>query len=112
MTTKFVQPGRVLDYANGGTARASGAVVVIGTVVGICLNAIAANTTGSVQVCGVFTLPKLSTDAPAQGAAVYWDSGNSRITTTVGSNTLAGVAAVAAANGDTTVNVLLNGNPG
>lgn len=112
MTTKFVQPGRVLDYANGGTARASGAVVVVGTLVGVCLSAIAANTTGSVQVCGVFTLPKLSTDTPAQGALVYWDTANSRITTTSSGNTLAGVAAVAAGSGETTVNVLLNSNPG
>jgi len=112
MTTRFVQPGRVLDYANGGTARASGAVVVVGTLVGVCLTAIAANATGSVQVCGVFTLPKLSTDAPAQGASVFWDAANSRITTTASGNTLAGVAFAAAANGDATVNVLLNGNPG
>lgn len=112
MTTKFVQPGRVLDYANGGTARASGAGVVMGTVFGVCLTAIAANATGSVQVCGVFTLPKLTTDAPAQGALLYWDAANSRLTTTSAGNTLAGVAANAAANGDTTVNLLVNANPG
>lgn len=112
MTTKYVQPGRVLDYANGGTARASGDVVVAGTLVGVCLAAIAANTTGSVQVCGVFTLAKLSTDTPAQGALVYWDAANSRITTTAGANTLAGKAFAAAGSGETTCLVLLNGVPG
>ena len=111
MTTRFVQPGRVLDYANGGTAQVSGAVVVAGTLVGVCLAAIAANTTGSVQICGVFTLPKLSTDTPAQGALVYWDTTNSRITTTSSGNTLAGKAFVAAGSGETTVAVLLNGIP-
>lgn len=111
MTTRFVQPGKVLDYANGGTAQASGAVVVAGTLVGVCLAAIAANATGSVQICGVFTLPKLSTDTPAQGALVYWDATNSRITTTSSGNTLAGKAFAAAANGDTTCLVLLNGIP-
>lgn len=112
MTTKFVQPGRVLDYANGSTARASGAGVVIGGVFGVCLGAIAANATGSVQICGVFELPKLSTDTPAQGALLYWDNTNSRLTTTASGNTLAGVAATAAGSGETTVNLLLNANPG
>lgn len=112
MTTRFVQPGRVLDYANGGTARASGAGVVMGTVFGVCLGAIAANTTGSVQICGVFTLPKLSTDTPAQGALLYWDNTNSRLTTTASGNTLAGVAANAAGSGETTVNLLVNATPG
>ena len=111
MTTRFVQPGKVLDYANGGTAQASGAVVIAGTLVGVCLAAIAANATGSVQIAGVFTLPKLSTDTPAQGALVYWDATNGRITTTSAGNTLAGKAFVASASGETTVAVLLNGIP-
>lgn len=112
MTTKYVQPGRVLDYANGGTARASGDVLVVGTLVGVCLASIAANATGSVQIAGVFTLAKLSTDTPAQGALVYWDATNSRITTTSSGNTLAGKAFVASASGETTCQVLLNGMHG
>ena len=112
MTTRFVQPGRVLDYANGGTAKISGAVVVVGTLVGVCLAAIAANATGSVQICGVFNLPKKAGDTPAQGAAVYWDATNGYITTTASGNTLAGKAFVAAASGDANVAVLLNGTPG
>lgn len=112
MTTRHVQPGRVLDYANGGTALASGAGVVVGTKFGVALAAIAANVTGSVQICGVFTLAKLGTDTMAQGALVYWDAANSRMTTTSAGNTLAGVAANAAGSGATTVNVLLNGTPG
>lgn len=112
MTTKYVQPGRVLDYANGGTVRASGDVVVAGTLVGVCLAAIAANATGSVRIAGVFTLPKLSTDTIAQGALVYWDAANSRITTTASGNTLAGNAFVAAGSGVATCQVLLNGMHG
>ena len=112
MTTRFVQPGRVRDYANGGTAQVSGAVVVAGTLVGVCLAAIAANVTGSVQICGVFNLPKKAGDTPAQGAAVYWDATNGYITTTASGNTLAGKAFVAAASGDANVAVLLNGTPG
>lgn len=112
MTTRHVQPGRVLDYTAGGSAIASGAGVVVGTKFGVALAAIAATATGSVQICGVFTLPKLGTDTMAQGANVYWDTANARMTTTASGNTLAGVAANAAGSGATSVNVLLNGTPG
>jgi predicted RecA/RadA family phage recombinase len=111
MTTRYVQPGKVLDYANGSTARASGDVVVVGTMVGVCLAAIAANAVGSVMIAGVFDVPKLGTDTPAQGALVYWDATNSRMTTTASGNTLAGKAFEAAGSGTTTMKVLLNGLP-
>lgn len=111
MSTRYVQPGKVLDYQNGGTARASGDVVVIGTRVGICQAAIAANAIGAVMICGVHNVPKLSTDVIAQGALVYWDAGNNRITSTVGANVLAGSAANAAAATTTSINVLLNNTP-
>lgn len=111
MSTRFVQVGKVLDYQNGGTARVSGEVVVIGTRVGICQTAIAANAQGAAMICGVHNVPKLNTDNIAQGALVYWDATNSRMTTTASGNTLAGSAANAAAANTTTVNVLLNNTP-
>lgn len=109
MTTRYVQAGKVLDFTNAGSAIASGEGVLIGTKLGVALTAIAAGATGAVQICGVFTLPKLSTDNITQGAAVYWDSTNKRLTLTSAGNTLAGVAAAAAAASTTSVNVLLNG---
>lgn len=111
MTTRYVQAGKVLDFPNTGTAIASGAGVLIGTLLGVALTNIPANTTGSVQICGVFTLPKLPADAIAQGALVYWDAANARLTTTSAGNTLAGVAAAAAAATTTSVNCLLNRLP-
>ena len=111
MSTRFVQVGKVLDYQNGGTARVSGEVVVIGTKVAICQAAIAANALGAVMICGVHNVPKLSTDNIAQGALVYWDAANSRTTSIASGNTLAGVAANAAAATTTTINVLLNNTP-
>ena len=111
MTTRFVQPGKVLDFQNTATPRASGDVVVVGARVGLCLGNIAANAVGSVQICGVFTVPKLSTDAAAQGALLYWDAANNRMTTTVGANVLAGFAFAGAAAATTSVQVLLNGLP-
>lgn len=111
MTTRFIQPGKVLDFTNGASALASGAGVVVGTKFGVALAAIAANATGSVQICGVFSLSKASADAIGQGALVYWNATNNNITTTASGATLAGVAAAAAGAGATSVNVLLNGTP-
>lgn len=107
MTSKHVQAGDVLDYTPG-SAVANGRMVVIGARVGIALAQIPANTTGPLAVRSVFNYAKLSTDNIAQGALVYYDNANDRLTTTASGNTLAGYAAAAAGAGTTTVNVALN----
>lgn len=107
MSTNFLQNGDVLDHTPS-SAKTSGQVVVIGARIGVCLAAIAANATGPLAVKRVFTLPKLSTDVVAQGALLYWDNGNTRLTTTVGSNVLAGYATAAAGNGVATVAININ----
>lgn len=108
MTTKFVQPGEVIDHVASG-AKTSGQPVLIGTKLGVCVADIANGATGPVAVSGVYTVTKLTTDVVAQGAALYWDNGNSRLTTTVGANVYAGYAFAAAGNGVTSVNIKLNG---
>jgi predicted RecA/RadA family phage recombinase len=108
MTTRFVSEGCVVDHTPT-VAVANGRMVVIGAKVALALVDIAANTTGSAQVAGVFSYPKLSTDVVAQGALLYFDSANNRLTTTVGSNVLAGWAWDAAGAGTTSANILLNG---
>lgn len=108
MTTKYIQPGDVLDYTPG-AAVVSGQVVLFGTKVGVALAAIAAASTGPLQVAGVFELNKLSTDVVAVGAALYWDNTNSRLTVTASGNTYAGYAVAAAASGATAVRIKLNG---
>ena len=107
MTTKFVQPGEVIDYTAGANI-ASGQVVLIGARIGVALKAIANGETGPMQVTGVFNIAKLSTDNMAQGALLYWDNTNSRLTTTASGNTLAGFAAAAAAATTTSVNIKIN----
>ena len=107
MTTKFVQPGEVIDHVASG-AKTSGQPVLIGTKLGVCVADIANGATGPVAVSGVYTITKLTTDVVAQGAALYWDNGNSRLTTTVGSNVYAGYAFASAGNGVTSVNIKLN----
>ena len=109
MAGNYLMSGDVLDYTNTtGAALASGAMVLIGTRVGVALANIANGATGSVRVRGVFTIAKLSTDTPAQGAALYWDNTNKRLTTTASGNTLAGYAAKAAGSGATTVEISIN----
>lgn len=107
MTTKFVQPGEVIDYTAGANI-ASGQVVLMGARIGVALKAIANGETGPMQVTGVFNIAKLSTDNMAQGALLYWDNTNSRLTTTASGNTLAGFAATAAAATTTSVNIKIN----
>lgn len=103
----FIQPGDVLDHTPAG-AVASGAVVVIGARIGVALANIAAGEPGALRVKGVVELAKLGTDVVAQGALLYWDDANDRLTTTASGNTLAGYAAKAAGNGATTVWLHLN----
>lgn len=107
MSRTFKQPGEVIDYP-ATAAVASGDVLVIGTRIAVALNAIAAGVTGSAAVTGVHTLPKLSTDAVTQGAVLYWDATNKRLTTTASGNTLAGYAFNAAAAGVAVVDIKIN----
>lgn len=107
MTTKYVMTGQVIDYLAPG-AITSGQVLVIGARIGVAQTNIASGTTGAVRMQGIFTVAKLSTDTMAQGALLYWDNANSRLTTTVGANVLAGFASAAAGGGATTVEISIN----
>lgn len=104
-----IQDGNRLTYSNTGTAITSGSGVLVGTKLGVAVVDIAA-TTGKGALCmkGVVNLPKLSTDVVAQGAALYWDDTNKRLTVTASGNTYAGYAHVAAGDGVATVNIDLN----
>lgn len=109
MAQNYVQEGDVLNYTNAsGSTIVSGTAILIGTWLGVALADIANGATGSVAIEGVFTVPKLSTDVVTQGAVLYWDNTNKRLTTTVGSNTQVGHAFAAAGNGATTVQIKLN----
>lgn len=107
MTTKYVMSGTVIDYVASSPVT-SGQVLLIGTRIGVALTAIASGATGAVQVLGIFTIAKLSTDVVAAGALLYWDNTNSRLTTTASGNTLAGYATAAAGSGVTTVEISIN----
>jgi predicted RecA/RadA family phage recombinase len=108
MTTRLIaHPGDVWDHVASG-AKASGDVVVMGDTVGVCLTAIANGAIGAVEVAGVFRLTKLTADVVVQGAKLYWDAGNSRLTITASTHKYAGRAAAAAGGTSTTADVMLN----
>ncbi len=105
----FVQEGDRLQYANAsGATITSGTPVLVGVRIGIASEDIPNNTTGILAMEGVFTVSKLSTDVVAQGALLYWDNTNKRLTVTATGNTVAGYAQSASAAGVATADIMLN----
>lgn len=107
MAGNYVQPGKRIEFV-ADAAYAAGVGVKIGVRVGVTIDQVASGATGVAQMEGVYTLPKLSTDVVAQGADLYWDNTNKRLTVTPTANTLAGYAFSAAGSGVTTVQIKLN----
>src|SRR5687768_9773246 len=113
MTTKFVQAGGVINYANAGAAIAAGDVVVMGHIIGVALTDIGATTgVGAVAIEGVFTVPKVSAAVFVQGEKLIWDVSaggfdDSAATPATGDITGGAVAMVAGANAETTCVVKL-----
>jgi predicted RecA/RadA family phage recombinase len=111
----FVLEGDVINYANSGSAIASGAVVQIGETVGVAATDISATTgTGAVLLEGVFSLPKVGSQAWSQGDKIFWDHTNLYCTSTPSSDadTVMGIAfeAVGSGSGETTGLVKLQSN--
>jgi predicted RecA/RadA family phage recombinase len=113
MTTKFVQDGDVINYANAGSAISAGAVVEIKHTLGVALTDIAATSgVGAVAIEGCFTVPKVSGAVWVQGEKLVWDTSagafdDSAATPATGDITGAAIAMAAGANGETTAVVRL-----
>lgn len=104
----YIQKGEVLTLV-APAAVSSGDGLLVGSVFAVALSDAESGADVEAQVCGVFELPKAS-GAVTQGAKLYWDNTAKDVTTTSTSNTLIGVAVEAAASGDATVIVRLNGS--
>jgi predicted RecA/RadA family phage recombinase len=110
----FVQPGEIRDYTPA-TDVASGAVVIIGTLVGVAASAIAAGQLGAVAIEGVFDLPKKAGTAITDGAKLTWSVADGAFTVGAGDtgDTLGGAVAIAAAaSADTVVRAKLQPGTG
>ncbi len=92
-------------------ALGSGDGVLVGSLFGIASGDAAAGDRVVIATAGVYTLPKVGSQAWAEGVKVYWDDTNKRCTTAATGNTLIGAAVAAVAGGasDTTGVVRLNG---
>lgn len=97
----------VWDYTPA-SAKAAGDVVLLGKVVGVVCRPIAANAKGSIATRGVFTFDKVTGGALSAGAVAYLHP-NGKVTGSSTVSGIAGIVAVDAAAGDTTVDVELNG---
>lgn len=106
----YVQKGENITVT-ATAAASSGEGVLVGSLFGIAAGDAAIGEDLDLVTVGVFTMPKVSTDAFTVGAVVYWDDSAGLVTTDddTGSNPAIGLAVTAAANPSGTVNVRLNG---
>lgn len=105
----YLQPGDILTLTAPAGGVTSGVGYLIGNIFGVAGNTVAAAAEFPLQVTGVFTLPKVSTEVWVEGDKVYWDVANARCTIVEDGSVLVGVAVAAAANPSTTGEVSLNG---
>ena len=103
----FVQKGFTLTLL-AAAAILAGEAMLVGKIFGVAVADVAAGESGEFQTEGVFELPVLGTDVAAQGAILYWDAVNKRLTTTAAGNTRVGVAVEGKANGAATAIIKLD----
>ena len=120
MKATYYQRGETLDYFPTENVE-NGAVVSLGTRIGVAAAPISAGEQGAVHVVGVFAMTKANTEEIKLGAAVYYDAATDEITTTASKeegegdnkttvyNAPAGYAVEAAATTATSVLVKLLG---
>lgn len=94
----FVQRGSTLSLLVA-AAVAAGEAVLVGKIFGIAVFDVPAGEVGEFETAGVYQLPVLPADVAAQGAPLYWDADDERLTVTAAGNTRVGVAVEAKAAG-------------
>lgn len=104
MAQNYIESGERKDYVLSGTVT-SGSLVEIGDMVGVALRSGVSGETITVALEGVFEVPKVS-GAITLGQKLY-SNGSGSVTTTEGSNKVAGYAWTAATSGASTVQVKL-----
>jgi len=104
----FVQAGNTVTVTAPADV-SSGGGLLVGSLFGVAACDALSGADVETVTEGVFDLTK-ATGAITQGAKVYWDNTAKNVTTTASGNTLIGVAIAAAASGDATARVRLNGS--
>lgn len=111
MASTYIQPGDVLNLTAPLGGVTTGVPVQIGQLVVIPQVTAAAGASFAGAVEGVWSVPKVGSQAWTVGAIVYWDDANGYFTTVATGNLQAGVAveAVGSGAGLTTGKVRLDG---
>jgi predicted RecA/RadA family phage recombinase len=104
----FVQKGNVVTVTAPQDVM-SGNGVQVGALFGVAACHAASGTPVEIERTGVFDITAMQTDTGTQGAKMYWDNTNRRLTTTATNNALVGCLAAAKTAVDTTARVLLDG---
>ena len=106
----YVQKGETLTLT-APYAVTSGGGALVGSIFGVAATDVASGEEGEFQVEGVFDLVRQvgGSTGWTQGTLIYWDNTTKVITKTATSNKLIGVSVRAAADGDATGRVRLNG---
>lgn len=91
MAQNYINSGERFEVTAPSAGITSGQAVLIGAILGVALTSATVGEKAVVAVTGVYEIPKAA-GSVSQGAALYWDAGNSRLTTTAEGNTLAGYA--------------------
>ncbi|WP_010322157.1 DUF2190 family protein [Marinobacterium stanieri] len=105
----FVQLGDTVTFTAPTGGAASGIPLVVGSLVVVPVLSAAEGYEAEGVTTGVFNVPKLSTDTPAQFAPAYWDATNGYVTTTSTDNTKIGVFMHALETGTAEADVRLDG---
>jgi predicted RecA/RadA family phage recombinase len=105
----YVGPGEVLELTAPSGGVVAGTAYLIGSLVVVATVTAAEGAKFSALAQGVVTHAKVSAQAWTEGAKIYWDNTAKNFTTTASGNTLAGVAAAAAANPTATGTIRLDG---
>lgn len=105
----YKQPGNILTFTAPSGGVSSGDGVQIGQVFVVAAQDADEATEFEGMRFGVHALPKATGVAWTEGKLLYWDSGNSNVSTVASGKLLIGAAAAPAASGDTSGDVILNG---
>lgn len=112
MANNYVNPGEHITFTAGADV-ASGQAVVIGSLLGVSLTAVANGATGEAAIEGVWGLPCASAAVITRGAKLIWDvSAGEFILTGAAEGDLVGCATAVAAAGNGVTKVWAKLTPG
>ncbi len=109
MAKNSTQDGRIMTLTAPSGGVVSGTMYLIGALLVVAQISADAGSLFTGDTKGVHELPKTTGQAWTEGQILYWDDTTKKLTSTAGSNEVAGCAAAAAGSSATTGFCRLNG---